>query len=617
MLDDSSWPLILSALPIVNDTATGGFKGIGWLRLHFVLDSSAASRTLALRLKQDGASEIYLDGKLLRTYGRLLPADSAEYINPHELPLSLPTLQQGPHLLAIRYANWAYRHNAKRHNAFNPGPRVSLWDAVVANESYFHTHSNGLFATVLLFGIFITLAVVHLILYLYYRAEKANLRFSLFALHVAAMLLVPAIMRISEDATLMLQLSTIEALLLALTGASLSNLLNTLFTEKRKWHAYIVFLAWLSLILMLIFWRRQVMYGGLAVLVLVPLEAVYILIGALRRRLPGARIIGGGLLLLLTLLLLAITLVLTQGDIYVNESTLFGQLLLVAMVLAILSIPVSMSMYLAWRFSRISRDLNQRLLEVERLSAQARDQEAEKQRMLQSRQEELEEQVAERTASLRTEKQKSDDLLLNILPEEVAEELKQTGSSAARLYNEVSVLFTDFVDFTQISEALSPADLVAEIDTCFKAFDHITEKHGLEKIKTVGDAYIAVCGLPAPNSDHAASVLRAALEIRDYMVERARGRAFAFGIRLGVHSGPVVAGIVGVKKFAYDIWGDTVNTAARMEQSSEGGKINISAATYELIKDKGFITYYRGEIEAKHKGKLGMYFVEKGTKAMA
>lgn len=207
------------------------------------------------------------------------------------------------------------------------------------------------------------------------------------------------------------------------------------------------------------------------------------------------------------------------------------------------------------------------------------------------------------------ERKKSDSLLLNILPTEVAKELKKKGESDARMFDHVTVLFTDFVGFTKVSEQLSAKELVTELDTCFKAFDGIMGKYGIEKIKTVGDAYLAVCGLPTPNEHHAEQVVSAAQEIRAFMVNRhAQLSDKTFEVRIGVHSGEVVAGIVGVKKFAYDIWGDTVNTAARMEQNSQPGKINISQTTYELVQDK-FTCIYRGELEAKNKGKLKMYFV--------
>ena len=210
---------------------------------------------------------------------------------------------------------------------------------------------------------------------------------------------------------------------------------------------------------------------------------------------------------------------------------------------------------------------------------------------------------------LAIEKQKSDDLLLNILPVEVAEELKEHGSAAAKYFDNVTVLFTDFVGFTTVASQMSPQELVAELHTCFKAFDEIIAKYKIEKIKTIGDAYMAISGLPAANNNHALDIVNAAIDIKRYIYERTQVQGNkSFNIRIGIHTGNVVAGIVGVRKFAYDIWGDTVNTAARMEQNSQPGKINISDATYVLIKHKIECTY-RGEIEAKHKGMLKMYFV--------
>lgn len=218
--------------------------------------------------------------------------------------------------------------------------------------------------------------------------------------------------------------------------------------------------------------------------------------------------------------------------------------------------------------------------------------------------------LSQTLGELKTEKQKSDDLLLNILPEEVADELKEKGTTTAKQFDNVTVLFTDFVNFTRAGETMNPQQLVDELHTCFKAFDEISGKYNIEKIKTVGDAYLAAAGLPTPDPRHAENVVQAAIEIAGFMQERSistNGKTFE--IRIGIHSGPVVAGIVGVKKFAYDIWGDTVNTAARMEQSSEPGKINISQTTYDLVKDH-FQLHYRGEIGAKGKGQLKMYFVE-------
>jgi adenylate cyclase len=208
---------------------------------------------------------------------------------------------------------------------------------------------------------------------------------------------------------------------------------------------------------------------------------------------------------------------------------------------------------------------------------------------------------------------RSESLLLNILPKEIAEELKAKGSAEAKQFDEVTVMFTDFKNFTRISEKLSPVELVKEIDTCFKAFDNITSNHNIEKIKTIGDSYMCAGGLPVANKTNANDVVSAAMEIQQYVQnyfeERIKNGKEPFEIRIGIHSGPVVAGIVGIKKIAYDIWGDTVNIASRMESSGEAGKVNISGSTYELVKDK-FTCTHRGKIQAKNKGEIDMYFVE-------
>jgi class 3 adenylate cyclase len=219
-------------------------------------------------------------------------------------------------------------------------------------------------------------------------------------------------------------------------------------------------------------------------------------------------------------------------------------------------------------------------------------------------------EIAEQKKLVEEEKRKSEELLLNILPEETAQELLREGHAKSHGYDNVTIMFTDFVGFTKIAEREKAEDLVQHIDRYFRAFDEITLRHNVEKIKTIGDAYMCAGGLPTVNNSHPMDVMNAAMDIIKFMEEE---HSQMFHIRVGVHTGPVVAGVVGHHKFQYDIWGDAVNVAARMEQHSTPGRINISGSTYELVKDH-FECEHRGKVAAKNKGELEMYFV-KGRKA--
>ena len=208
----------------------------------------------------------------------------------------------------------------------------------------------------------------------------------------------------------------------------------------------------------------------------------------------------------------------------------------------------------------------------------------------------------------------SENLLLNILPKETAKELKEYGSATPKSYEMVSVLFTDFKGFTNISEQLSPKNLVQELNFCFNAFDDIVQKYNLEKIKTIGDAYMCAGGIPVPNKTNAIDAVNAAIEmqhfINEWEQEKASKGEITWKLRIGIHTGEIVSGVVGKTKFTYDIWGDTVNLASRMESSCEAGKINISETTYQLVKDS-FKCTSRGMLQVKNKGPVNMYFVEK------
>lgn len=233
-------------------------------------------------------------------------------------------------------------------------------------------------------------------------------------------------------------------------------------------------------------------------------------------------------------------------------------------------------------------------------------------RRISTRNLELKRLVDERTKELSDEKDKSESLLLNILPNVLVKELKTTGKVQPRYYENVSILFTDFEDFTSTASLLPADNLVEELNEIFKAFDEIVEKNGLEKLKTSGDSYMAAAGLPQPCDEHALKSVRTAIEMLKFIDERNRTSSIKWAMRIGINSGPVITGVVGTKKFNYDVWGDTVNIASRMESSAESGFINISENTYKLVKHE-FKCNYRGKLFAKGKGKMDMYYIAEGN----
>ena len=222
-------------------------------------------------------------------------------------------------------------------------------------------------------------------------------------------------------------------------------------------------------------------------------------------------------------------------------------------------------------------------------------------------------EMAEKNAMIEEKRRRSEQLLLNILPPAVAAELTVRNKVAARRYEHATVMFIDFVGFTKVAEAMQPEELVQELDFCFSQFDGITGRLRIEKIKTVGDAYICASGLTDRN-ERPADMIRAAIAIQGFLKQYAQKRRDEgkqhFEARIGIHFGPVVAGVVGTKKFAYDIWGDTVNTAARLEEVCEAGRINIGAAAMEVVKSE-FEWEYRGKIATKNKAEMEMYYIKK------
>lgn len=607
-INDSSWES-LNPLLVKRDSADVKFKGIGWFRLHFTTDSTLTDIPLALTIEHYGASEIYIDGKRIRTFGKIGTNEkNTTNYDPNKFPLITQSFTPGSHVIAVRYANYFSKEEWEAYEDAEAGFSMAVNDANFVVSALAEEMAMVSAMLLLLMGIFMALGLSHLFLWMYRRAEVSNLYFSLFCISVSVLFFIPYLSFIIHDPEWAKWATYTSVCLVALTCLSLSGVSNKLFGNSKLRFRIIAIACVVSAILAIVSTSTIALTMMLIILV-VALESIILTISAIYRRVPGARIVGFGILFfaLFTFTILAIALL--KGGLQVNGGWV-GLILLILSISALLSIPISMSIYLAWNVARISKNLQTQLEQIQELSDKTLQQEQEKQRYLETEKERLEEEVTIRTQEIVSEKQKSDDLLRNILPQEIADELKERGSSEARYFDHVSVIFTDFVDFTKAGERFTPQELVDELHSCFKAFDNIISKYHIEKIKTIGDAYLAVSGLPAADKSHAENTVRAALEIREFMRERKQQFPDrTFRIRIGIHSGAVVAGIVGVKKFAYDIWGDTVNTAARMEQSSESDKINISATTYELVKDT-FECTYRGEIAAKNKGDMEMYFVE-------
>lgn len=606
--DDSEWHPVRSLL-IKSENPGIDFRGRGWMRLHVFIDSTLAGEPLSMSIRQAGACYIYFDGELIKKYGSIGDdGEGSEYFNPQGEPFIFVPDSTGHHVIAVHYA---YYKAQELYQKFDDPSVGFLIDLDVANHAVSQYIGQNMALSVLcmlLVGFFLALAVVHFLLWLFRRSEKSNLYYSIFGMSLSLFIVTGYLSVTVSNSQFTIWASYGSVIFASTFMLSLTGITNVLFSKSRI-RFYIM--ALFCITPALVSWFSVTSAARLIVfpLLIITIEAIILTIRAIYKKQRGARIVGAGVLFFALFVLSVLLIAIFSGSFYIDGTTTGGIMALILTMAAILSIPVSMSVYLAWNFADMTRNLDKQLDEVQRLNEKTLLQEQEKKKMLETENERLEHEVAARTTEIIAEKQKSDELLLNILPEEIAEELKAKGSSDARHYDHVSVIFTDFVGFTKAGERMAPQELVNELDTCFKAFDQIMSKYHIEKIKTIGDAYLAVCGLPEKQDSHAVNTVHAALDIMAYMQERKQqypGKTF--DIRIGVNSGAVVAGIVGVKKFAYDIWGDTVNTAARMESSSEPNKINISQATYELVKDQ-FECTHRGEVAAKNKGELDMYFV--------
>ena len=601
-LDETTWQKLTSTKVRVPSGV-----GVHWLRLGLLPDSSLKGRTVLLGLGGNEKLEIFLNGDPLfsafKEPGQVI--DSLR--TPYLVPLTF-RCDGRPEVIAIRLENV----DGKTARSF------ALACSLHASDVAFRVQRN-----MAQYGVFIGINLVILLLALVIWSFERRERQWLFLALLSFVSALDTFCDLASNAGLTGQLSSassiIDAIQFTLVPWPLYLLIMTLGTlhgkvsERRKrWYTISIITASTACLVFafgIVHYHLDFSTTGrgvnltldepdytlLFVVLLLGLMLAAVMIwfiievirlGFKLLRAKGyARWIGAGALASSLLALLLSIFGTRQG----TDADMHAFLQTVREYCSQVAVPLSVAVYLAIRTAHQGR-----------LVARQRD--------------ELDAEVKERTAELSAEKERSDELLLNILPAEVAEELKSTGAAKARHFEQASVLFTDFKDFTGMAALLGAEAVLHELNACFEAFDAIITRHGIEKIKTIGDSYMCAGGLPDPGTSTPASVVHAALEMQAFMSARkkdhdAKGLP-GFEMRIGIHTGPVVAGIVGVKKFQYDIWGDTVNTASRMESSGEEGRVNISESTYALVKGEAGLSFTpRGKVEAKGKGEMEMYFV--------
>ena len=621
--NDDEWKPQTAVFFNLNDSA---YKGEIWFRQKIQVDSSLINVPISIIFTSKANATVYLNGEYKGIFGKAEVISKPGTEKNH--PIVLAFKNAGEHVFAVHYKDSLY---AEKKSAFSSnGFKLSL----VTPEKYVEKTEIDHYLWLALTAVgmmFITLGVIHFILFGFYRKFIANLLFGIFNFCSGLSILLgyATVLKSGIDGIPFTDMASPPSIIFSLIGGlAISATVNFLFNKRKVFFYIILFLAAISLVLTFTV-SKNFMFMSSLITSATMLEAIIIVLIAAINKKNGAKIIAFGLICSFTFALL---LGLFVGIMFSMQllNTVTISIIIILMILSFFSTPFAMSAFLASNFASVSRKLQVQLKQVNNLSEQALNQEKERKGLLENKMNFLETEVKERTkeieiqkqqiekqqTELLSEKQKSEDLLLNILPKDIAEELKESGESKVKQFSSVSILFSDFTNLDSVSQRLNSQELLDELNHCFKAFDNITTKHQIEKIKTISYSYMAVSGLPLENDNHAKKMIEVALEmcyfITSYQEERKKADKPYFEIKIGINSGEVVAGIVGIKKFAYDIWGDAVNTAARMKARSENGKINVGSTTYELAKPY-FDFSYRGELEIKGKGLAKMYFVETKT----
>ncbi len=607
---DQSWDTLATVLNL-DGKDESFFPGIAWFRLHIKIDTSLFDKIAAISIGQRGASQIFWNGKLIKEIG-VIGNDSLadKKRNPKNVPVLLEFDTLINNVLAVRYFNRNAYDLKESFNYSQAGFTIYLssYDAAINAFSNQVVISKILLA---LFFVFLVLGGLHFLLYLFFRKNAGNLYYSIFVVLFALMIFwsyaANSYLFYPDFVTVYMYFIS---LLFPWVLVPLVKLLYFLFFNKTPKFFYIIIsLAALgSIFYYFNFPFISYFYAAYAVIVIIEIIRVAIL--AILKNMNGGWILGTGVIFFILFFLSIVMIVLFNGGLSIDGGSFWGFVFLISIMLAILSIPISMSVFLARDFAITNKNLNTQLENVKILSAKSLEQEKDKQRILEGQKEKLEVMVTERTKELEEEKDKTEKLLLNTLPLKVVNELKANGVAEPESFDNVTVYFSDIVGFTNISTQLEPAVLIGELNKMFTAFDDIMEHNNCERIKTIGDAYLAVCGMPDKVEQHAERMAEAALQIKQYLNKRNKDSEIEWKIRIGLHSGAVVGGIVGVRKYIYDVFGDTINTSSRMESNSEAMRINVSETTFNLLKE-GFEFTPRDPIEIKGKGMMKMYFLER------
>jgi len=609
-LDDSNWDTTSTTINLAGKEESF-FPGIAWFRLHFEIDSSLRNGAFILLIEQQGASEIYMNGKYIGNYGTVSNKEEDEVtINPTNLPKQIQFSDSTNYVLAVRYSNqkaWHYYESFKQEEA---GFSLSFSRLDIASTIMRYGVLSSYFIF-FLFMVFLVLGLMHLLLYVFYQHNRSNLYYSLFMIFFSFILFVVVLdSAMLNDPEISTKVSYFLSLFLPIFFIPLVGFLYSLFYKKIPIIFWII--TGLAVMLSFLYFINidGIEYLMMVFFVFLFVEIIRTVIYSLIRKKDGAWIIGSGVIAFIIFLTFILSLIFIQSEVQISSSDPYGVLLIIIIILAILSIPISMSIYLARDFAMTNKNLKIQLEQVKILSAKSIQQEREKQKILENQKEKLEVLVKERTKELAQEKEKTEDLLLNILPLKVVNDLKKNGKSNPESFENVTVYFSDIVGFTNLSTTLEPSVLINELNDMFTAFDDIMTSHNCERIKTIGDAYMAVCGLPRPDDQHAGNIINAAMDIREYLEKRNEKASIKWKIRIGIHSGKVVGGVVGVRKYIYDVFGDTINTTSRMESNSEPMQINVSETTYNLVRDQ-FDFSPRKITEIKGKGEMRMFFLQR------